>query len=421
MKPLAEQLRPQTLDQYLGQEHLVGQNGALRRSLDIGRLPSIVLWGPPGVGKTTLALLLAKELEAPLYQLSAVSAGVKDVREVLATAEKKSLFDSKRPILFIDEIHRFNKGQQDSLLHAVERGWITLIGATTENPSFEINAALLSRMQVYVLNSHSKEDLTKMIDLANATEYASQKELKITAHDFLIRQSMGDARKLYNLVELCFQQGRSGVPIDEEFAQNVLSNAQIRYDKGGDEHYNVISAFIKSIRGSDPQAAVYYLARMIEGGEDVKFIARRLIISAAEDIGLANPNALMLANETFSAVERVGWPESRIILSQCTIYLATSPKSNSAYTAIGKAQKLVQKTGNLEVPDHLKNASSALARNLGHGKGYLYPHDHSGGFVVQEYLPKDIKGSVLWSPAANPKEQQISAQQKAMWKDKYDG
>lgn len=421
MKPLAEQLRPQTLDQYLGQEHLVGQNGALRRSLDIGRLPSIVLWGPPGVGKTTLALLLAKELEAPLYQLSAVSAGVKDVREVLATAEKKSLFDSKRPILFIDEIHRFNKGQQDSLLHAVERGWITLIGATTENPSFEINAALLSRMQVYVLNSHSKEDLTKMIDLANSTDFASQKGLKITAHDFLIRQSMGDARKLYNLVELCFQQGKSGIPIDEEFAQNVLSNAQIRYDKGGDEHYNVISAFIKSIRGSDPQAAVYYLARMIEGGEDVKFIARRLIISAAEDIGLANPNALMLANETFSAVERVGWPESRIILSQCTIYLATSPKSNSAYTAIGKAQKLVQQTGNLEVPDHLKNASSALAKDLGHGKGYLYPHDYQGGFVYQEYLPNEIQGHVLWSPADNAKEQQISAQQKAIWKDKYGG
>ena len=421
MKPLAEQLRPQTLDQYLGQEHLIGQNGALRRSLDIGRLPSIVLWGPPGVGKTTLALLLAKELEAPLYQLSAVSAGVKDVREVLATAEKKSLFDSKRPILFIDEIHRFNKGQQDSLLHAVERGWITLIGATTENPSFEINAALLSRMQVYVLNSHSKEDLTKMIDLANATEYTTQKDLKITAHDFLIRQSMGDARKLYNLVELCFQQGKRGVPIDEEFAQNVLSNAQIRYDKGGDEHYNVISAFIKSIRGSDPQAAVYYLARMIEGGEDVKFIARRLIISAAEDVGLANPNALMLANETFSAVERVGWPESRIILSQCTIYLATSPKSNSAYTAIGKAQKLVQQTGNLEVPDHLKNASSALAKDLGHGKGYLYPHDHPGGFVPQEYLPKEVQGSVLWSPATNAKEQQISAQQKSMWKNKYEG
>ena len=421
MKPLAEQLRPQTLDQYLGQEHLVGQNGALRRSLDIGRLPSIVLWGPPGVGKTTLALLLAKELEAPLYQLSAVSAGVKDVREVLATAEKKSLFDSKRPILFIDEIHRFNKGQQDSLLHAVERGWITLIGATTENPSFEINAALLSRMQVYVLNSHSKEDLTKMIDLANSTDFASQKDLKITAHDFLIRQSMGDARKLYNLVELCFQQGKSGIPIDEEFAQNVLSNAQIRYDKGGDEHYNVISAFIKSIRGSDPQAAVYYLARMIEGGEDVKFIARRLIISAAEDIGLANPNALMLANETFSAVERVGWPESRIILSQCTIYLATSPKSNSAYTAISKAQKLVQQTGNLEVPDHLKNASSALAKDLGHGKGYLYPHDYQGGFAHQEYLPNEIQGHVLWSPADNAKEQQISAQQKAIWKDKYGG
>ena len=421
MKPLAEQLRPQSLDQYLGQEHLVGQNGALRKSLEVGRLPSIVLWGPPGVGKTTLALLLAKELEAPLYQLSAVSAGVKDVREILATAEKKNLFDNKRPILFIDEIHRFNKGQQDSLLHAVERGWITLIGTTTENPSFEINAALLSRMQVYVLNSHSKEDLTKMIDLANATEYAAQKDLKITAHDFLIRQSMGDARKLYNLVELCFQQGQRGVPIDEVFAQNVLSNAQIRYDKGGDEHYNVISAFIKSIRGSDPQAAVYYLARMIEGGEDVKFIARRLIISAAEDVGLANPNALMLANETFSAVERVGWPESRIILSQCTIYLATSPKSNSAYTAIGKAQKLVQQTGNLEVPDHLKNASSALAKDLGRGKNYLYPHDHPGGFVPQEYLPKEIQGSVLWSPASNGKEQQISAEQKSMWKDKYGG
>ena len=420
MKPLAEQLRPQTLDQYLGQDHLVGQNGALRKSLDVGRLPSIVLWGPPGVGKTTLALLLAKELEAPLYQLSAVNAGVKDVREVLATAEKKNLFDSKRPILFIDEIHRFNKGQQDSLLHAVERGWITLIGATTENPSFEINAALLSRMQVYVLNSHAKKDLSKMIDLANGTEFAIKKQLKITAHEFLIRQSMGDARKLYNLIELCFQQGKSGVHIDEEFAQSVLTNAQIRYDKGGDEHYNIISAFIKSIRGSDPQAAVYYLARMIEGGEDVKFIARRLIISASEDVGLANPNALMLANETFSAVERVGWPESRIILSQCVIYLATSPKSSSAYAAIGAAQKLVQQTGNLETPDHLKNASSALARDLGHGKDYLWPHDYPNNFVEQEYLPKEISGTTLWKASANPKEQQLSAQQQALWKAKYE-
>lgn len=419
MKPLAEQLRPQTLDQYLGQDHLVGQNGALRKSLDLGRLPSTVLWGPPGVGKTTLALLLAKELDAPLYQLSAVSAGVKDVREVLATAEKKSLFDTKRPILFIDEIHRFNKGQQDSLLHAVERGWITLIGATTENPSFEINAALLSRMQVYVLNPHSKEDLAKMIELANQTDYASSKSLKLTAHDFLIRQSMGDARKLYNLIELCFQHGTPGANLDEEFAQSVLTNAQIRYDKGGDEHYNVISAFIKSIRGSDPHAAVYYLARMIEGGEDVKFIARRLIISAAEDIGLANPNALMLANETFSAVERVGWPESRIILSQCTIYLATSPKSNSAYQAIGKAQKLVKETGNLEVPAHLKNAPTQLAKDLGHGKNYLYPHDYPGGFAAQEYLPDSIAGTTLWTPAGNAKEQQIGAQQHALWKKKY--
>ena len=420
MKPLAEQLRPQTLDQYLGQDHLVGQNGALRKSLEVGRLPSIVLWGPPGVGKTTLALLLAKELDAPLYQLSAVNAGVKDVREVLATAEKKNLFETKRPILFIDEIHRFNKGQQDSLLHAVERGWITLIGATTENPSFEINAALLSRMQVYILNSHAKQDLSKMIDLANATEFAVSKKLSITAHDFLIRQSMGDARKLYNLIELCFQQGKASVPVDEEFAQSVLTNAQIRYDKGGDEHYNVISAFIKSIRGSDPHAAVYYLARMIEGGEDVKFIARRLIISASEDIGLANPNALMLANETFSAVERVGWPESRIILSQCVIYLATSPKSSSAYDAINAAQKLVQQTGNLETPDHLKNASSALAKDLGHGKGYLYPHGYPNSFVVQEYLPQEISRTTLWTASGNLKEQQLSAQQQALWKDKYE-
>lgn len=420
MKPLAEQLRPQSLDQYLGQEHLVGQNGALRKSLSIGRLPSIILWGPPGVGKTTLALLLAKELDAPLYQLSAVSAGVKDIREVLATAEKKSLFDTKRPILFIDEIHRFNKGQQDSLLHAVERGYITLIGATTENPSFEVNAALLSRMQVYVLNSHSAEDLKRMIDLANATDYARENELNITAHDFLLRQSGGDARKLYNLIELCFGQSNRGQVIDEGFAQQILSNAQIRYDKGGDEHYNIISAFIKSIRGSDPQAAVYYLARMIEGGEDVKFIARRLIISAAEDVGLANPNALMLANETFSAVERVGWPESRIILSQCTIYLATSPKSNTAYAAIGKAQKLVQETGALEVPDHLKNASSALAKDFGHGKGYKYPHDFAQGFVSQEYLPDEIKGTAFWQPSeGNTKEKQLKQLQELLWKNKY--
>jgi putative ATPase len=295
-----------------------------------------------------------------------------------------------------------------------------LIGATTENPSFEINAALLSRMQVYVLNSHAKQDLSKMIDLANATEFAMSKQLRITAHDFLIRQSMGDARKLYNLIELCFQQGKSGISIDEDFAQRVLTNAQIRYDKGGDEHYNIISAFIKSIRGSDPQAAVYYLARMIEGGEDVKFIARRLIISASEDIGLANPNALMLANETFSAVERVGWPESRIILSQCVIYLATSPKSSSAYNAIGAAQKLVQQTGNLETPDHLKNASSALAKDLGHGKGYLYPHDYPNSFIKQEYLPKEISGTTLWKASDSLKEQQLSAQQQALWKGKYE-
>ena len=419
MKPLAEQLRPKDLTQYLGQEHLVGQNGALRKSLQIGRLPSIILWGPPGVGKTTLALLLAKELDAPLYTLSAVNSGVKDVREVLATAEKKNLFDTKRPILFIDEIHRFNKGQQDSLLHAVERGYITLIGATTENPSFEINAALLSRMQVYVLNPHNVQDLSRMIDLANDIPYAQEHDLKITAHEFLIKQSVGDARKLYNLIELCFQQGKEGVEIDEIFAKNILSNAQIRYDKGGDEHYNVVSAFIKSIRGSDPQASVYYLARMIEGGEDVKFIARRLIISAAEDIGLANPNALMMANETFSAVERVGWPESRIILSQCVIYLATSPKSNSAYKAINNAQEEVRSSGALPVPDALKNAPTELAKDLGHSKGYLYSHDYPQNFVEQEFMPVELSSRRFWKPAGNTKEHQLNELQKHFWKDKY--
>jgi putative ATPase len=419
MKPLAELLRPQSLDQYLGQDHLVGQNGAIRKSLDVGRLPSIILWGPPGVGKTTLALLLAKEIDAPLYQLSAVNSGVKDVREVLATAEKKSLFDTKRPILFIDEIHRFTKSQQDSLLHAVERGWVSLIGATTENPSFEINAALLSRMQVYVLNAHDEKVLEQMIDRVNELDQIKKRGIRIEAAAFLIRQSAGDARKLYNLIELCVDRCEDGATIDEDFAKSTLSHAQIRYDKGGDEHYNITSALIKSIRGSDPNAAVYYLARMIEGGEDLKFIARRLIIAASEEIGLVNPNALLMANQTFSAVERVGWPESRIILSQCVIYLATSPKSNSAYAAIGRAQKLVQETGPLEVPNHLKNAPTKLSADLGHGKGYRYPHDFEGGFVPQEYLPEEIKGTQLWRPAPGTKEEQIGAGMKNLWKEKY--
>ena len=419
MKPLAEQLRPQSLDQYLGQDHLVGQNGTIRKSLSIGRLPSLILWGPPGVGKTTLALLLAKEIDAQLYQLSAVNSGVKEVREVLAQAEKKSLFDTKKPVLFIDEIHRFNKSQQDSLLHAVEKGYISLIGATTENPSFEINAALLSRMQVYVLNAHSESTLSSMIDRANSLEQFTSKDIKITAHEFLIRQSSGDARKLYNLIELCLDQSSKGQTIDEEVAKSILSKAQIRYDKGGDEHYNVVSAFIKSIRGSDPNAALYYLARMIEGGEDVKFIARRLLIAASEEIGLANPNALLMANETFSAVERVGWPESRIILSQCTIYLANSPKSNSAYAAIGRAQKLVRETGALDIPDHLKNASSALAKDLGHGAAYIYPHDQPGGFAEQEYMPDAIKGKALWQPSSDPKEVQQAEKLRQLWKGKY--
>lgn len=391
----------------------------MRKSLELGSMPSIILWGPPGVGKTTLALLLAKEVGATVYTLSAVNSGVKEVREILSKVERKGLFDSKRPILFIDEIHRFNKSQQDSLLHAVERGNITLIGATTENPSFEVNAALLSRMQVYVLNAHTSEDLEAMIDLVRGSTLVKSKNLTLSPSNLLIKQSGGDARKLYNLLELCIAQAQDGQTIDDAFIKTVLSNAQIRYDKGGDEHYNVISAFIKSIRGSDPNAAVYYLARMIEGGEDVKFIARRLIISAAEDIGLANPNALMLANETFSAVERVGWPESRIILSQCAIYLATSPKSNSAYMAIGQAQKFAAEWGNLDVPIDLKNPASGLMKELGYGKGYQYPHDHPNNFAPQEYLPSEISGQQFYQPSDNPKERQIRQQLRALWREKY--
>lgn len=419
MKPLAEQLRPHTLQEYLGQQHLVGPDGALRKSLDMMRLPSLILWGPPGVGKTTLAHLLAREVGANMHSLSAVNSGVKEVREVLALAEKKSLFDQQRPILFIDEIHRFSKSQQDSLLHAVERGWVTLIGATTENPSFEVNAALLSRAQVYILNPHTVEDLEAMIQKANASDWATENQLKITDTAIIIRASGGDARRLYNLVELCFSTAPKGTVIDQAFIESVLQQSQIRYDKGGEEHYNVISAFIKSIRGSDPNAALYYLARMIEGGEDPKFIARRLLISASEDIGLANPNALIMANETFSAVERLGMPEGRIVLSQCTIYLATAAKSNAAYAAIGKAGELVKKTGNLSVPMHLRNASTKLMKDMGYGKDYAYSHDGDGNFIPQEYMPEELKGQAIYQPGNNAKEAQTRAQLKALWKEKY--
>ena len=385
----------------------------------MGRLPSLLLWGPPGVGKTTLAHLLAEAIDAQVHTLSAVNSGVKEVRDILQQVEKKGLFDVRRPVLFIDEIHRFNKSQQDSLLHAVERGSITLIGATTENPSFEINAALLSRMQVYVLNPHSEDDLHRMIARVNDSALLTARRLIITETELLVRHSGGDARKLYNLIELCVGQAADGQELDRAFIEGVLTSAQIRYDKGGEEHYNIVSAFIKSIRGSDPNAAVYYLARMIEGGEDVKFIARRLLIAAAEDVGLANPNALLFANETFSAVERVGWPESRIILSQCAIYLATSPKSNSAYVAIGEAQRLVKETGNLDVPRALKNPASKLMKDLGYGQGYQYPHQYPNHFVEQEYLPEALSGTALYRPAANAREEGTAKQLRSLWKDKY--
>ncbi len=404
-QPLAERLRPVNFDDFIGQESLLGSKGSLRTLIEKDIIPSLILWGPPGVGKTTLANLVAKTTARPFYTLSAVNSGVKDVREVIEKAEKQNLFtEGKRPILFIDEIHRFSKSQQDSLLGAVEKGTIVLIGATTENPSFEVIPALLSRCQLYTLKALEKADLEKMISRAMEKDEALRaKEIKVKETEALLRFSGGDARKLLNTLELVANQLDTRGEITNAFVEQLLKERPAFYDKNGEQHYDIISAFIKSIRGSDPNAAVYWLARMIEGGEDPKFIARRMVISAAEDIGLANPNALLLANAAFDAVQKIGWPEGRIVLSECVVYLATSPKSNSAYEAINKAQALVKKSGDAPVPLHLRNAPTKLMKELGYGAEYKYAHAHSGNFVEQEYLPEALSGTVLYEPGAQEK------------------
>ncbi len=420
--PLAERMRPTTLDEYIGQAHLLAEGAALRRALDAGVIPSMIFWGPPGVGKTTLAQLIAKHLDRPIHTLSAISSGVKDVREVINRVENGGMFQAKGTILFIDEIHRFSKAQQDSLLGAVEKGTITLIGATTENPSFEVISALLSRCQTYVLKEHTKEDLLHLLDRAiNQDSVLNKKKITLTETNSLLAISGGDARKLLNVFEIIIGtfQDQTEIEITDDI---VLQNAQqslSRYDKDGEQHYDIISAFIKSIRGSDPNAAIYWLARMVEGGEDPKFIARRLLISATEDIGLANPNALLLANACFQAVESVGWPESRIILAECTIYLASSPKGNGAYMAINKAQQLVQQTGNLDIPLSLRNAPTALMKQLGYGENYLNSHDYPGNFAEQEFLPTEISGTNFFQAGSSSKEQEIAQTISTLWKDKY--
>ena len=399
-QPLAERLRPRTLDDYIGQKHLVGENAVLRKMIEAGRITSFILWGPPGVGKTTLAQIIANRLETPFYTLSAVTSGVKDVRDVIEKAQKGRFFNEASPILFIDEIHRFSKSQQDSLLGAVERGIVTLIGATTENPSFEVIRPLLSRCQLYVLKSLDKDDLLQLLDRAIHTDIMLRERnitLKETAA--MIRYSGGDARKLLNILELVVEASPEGdVVITDDIVLSRLQQNPLAYDKDGEMHYDIISAFIKSIRGSDPDAALYWLARMIEGGEDPKFIARRLVISASEDIGLANPNALLLANAAFDAVNKIGWPEGRIPLAEATVYLATSEKSNSAYLAIDKALDLVRRTGNQPVPLHLRNAPTKLMADLGYHDGYLYPHDYPGHYVAQQYMPDALKGQQIWQP-----------------------
>ena len=422
MQPLAERMRPKTLAEYVGQKHLVGENGALRNALRTKHLPSIILWGPPGVGKTTLANLLATELKRPFYVLSAISSGVKDVRETIEKAKNARFFNQPSPILFIDEIHRFSKSQQDSLLGAVEQGVVTLIGATTENPSFEVIGALLSRCQVYVLEPLTKEDMMELVahSIKN-DEILKTREILIEEETAMLRYAGGDARKLLNILELMVgicPEGEKVIIRDEE-VKNALQSNIAAYDKGGELHYDIISAFIKSIRGSDPNAAVYWLARMIEGGEDLSFIARRLLILAAEDIGLANPNALLIANQCFDAVERIGYPESRIILSQAVIYLACSAKSNASYMAINEALELVRKTGNLPVPLHLRNAPTQLAKSLGYGKDYKYAHNYPGNFVEQEFMPKEISGTAIYKPGDNSAEDKYRQQLMRQWKDRY--
>lgn len=430
--PLAERMRPKRLDDYVGQQHLVGPGAVLRLAISREQIPSMILWGPPGVGKTTLALLVSELLNRPFFSLSAINSGVKDIREVIEKAEKLLQFEQKQPILFIDEIHRFSKSQQDSLLGAVERGIITLIGATTENPSFEVISALLSRCQVYVLESLTEEDLVGLLHKALETDpYLPSERIKIIEHDALLRLSSGDARKLLNVFELVVQAAMAALEeqhpdhpqavfeITNDFVLNQVQQQMARYDKTGEQHYDIISAFIKSIRGSDPNAAVYWLARMIEGGEDPSFIARRLLILASEDIGNANPNALLLANTCFQAVNVIGWPESRIILSQAVTYLASSPKSNAAYEAINKAQALVKQTGDLSVPLHLRNAPTKLMKELDYGKEYKYAHAYSGNFVEQEFMPDQISGTLLYDPGKNPAEDKLREKLRQQWKGKY--
>lgn len=428
--PLAERIRPKTLKDYLSQQHLVGENGALTKQLQSGMIPSMIFWGPPGIGKTTLANIIALQSERPFYKLSAIDSGVAAVREVIEKAKKsEGLFTTKNPILFIDEIHRFSKSQQDSLLGAVEKGLVTLIGATTENPSFEVIPALLSRSQVYVLQSFSKKDLEDLLKRAIAIDTILQQyDIELQETQAILRLSGGDARKLLNMLELVVLSETSQangnkkpkVTITNQMVQHKVQKNTVLYDKTGDQHYDIVSAFIKSIRGSDPNAAVYWLARMIEGGEDISFIARRLVILASEDIGNANPNALLLANATFQSVSAIGFPESRIILSQCVIYLASSVKSNASYLAIKKAQQLVKQTGDLSVPFSIRNAPTKLMKELGYGDNYAYAHDYENAFVPHEFLPKEIVGSALYQTGDNPKENQLKAYLKSLWKNKYE-
>ena len=420
-QPLAERIRPKNLEDYISQQHLIGKKGVLTNLIKQGVIPSLILWGPPGIGKTTLANIIATESKRPFYTLSAISSGVKDVREIIEKAKKSGgLFTAKNPILFIDEIHRFSKSQQDSLLGAVEKGWITLIGATTENPSFEVIPALLSRCQVYILNSFDKNDLIMLLQrAAKKDELFSKKKIIFKETDALLQISGGDARKLLNIFELLVAT-EDEIEITNELVLKKIQKNTVRYDKTGEQHYDIISAFIKSIRGSDPNAAVYWLARMIEGGEDVKFIARRLVIAASEDIGNANPTALILATNTFQAVSVIGFPESRIILSQCAVYLANSPKSNASYVAINKAQDLVRQTGDLTIPLHLRNAPTKLMKDLGYGENYMYTHNSDNNFSLQEFLPDEISGTKIYEPGNNVRENKFRETLKNNWKNKYD-
>ena len=420
-QPLAERLRPQTLDEYIGQRHLVGQGAVLRKMIDAGRISSFILWGPPGVGKTTLAQIIAHKLETPFYTLSAVTSGVKDVRDVIERAQSNRFFSQASPILFIDEIHRFSKSQQDSLLGAVEKGVVTLIGATTENPSFEVIRPLLSRCQLYVLKSLEKDDLLELLNRAITTdEQMKSRHITLAETDALLRYSGGDARKLLNILELVVEaDADKEVTITDQKVVERLQQNPLAYDKDGEMHYDIISAFIKSIRGSDPDGALYWLARMIEGGEDPAFIARRLLISAAEDIGLANPNALLLANAAFDSVMKIGWPEGRIPLAEVTVYLATSPKSNSAYKGIGAALETVRATGNCPVPLHLRNAPTKLMQQLGYGKDYKYAHNYEGHFVEQQFLPDEVKDARFWQPQENVAEAKLKERMQSLWGDRY--